>query len=58
MEKLNELRNFMYDVGYTQTDIKDEKYVRKDGKVTPVKRVTFSNGKDYLVSQNRFWKVN
>ena len=51
------LRNFMYDKGYTQTAVEDSTYIRADGRKTPIKVVSYSNGKSYNVSAQRFWKA-
>lgn len=54
---MRDLKNFMSKQGYKILQVRDGVYKRKDGKETPIKVAKFSNGREYNVTQYRFWKV-
>ena len=52
-----DLVNFMKSKGYKLTKEVKATYVNKAKETIPVKKLSFSNGKDYMVGASRFWTV-
>ena len=54
---IEELKDFMKKRGYNITKTVDTTYQRKNGKEVKANKITFSNGKDYMCTSTRFWRV-
>ena len=51
------LKEFMQKKGYQPLTSESTNYTRRDGKQVKAQKVRYSNGKDYMVTALRFWKL-